>query len=354
MFPPLASLPAEPGQIASNVASSLRYCMRVMPTHGDEFGGFFICILRRTRLPHQSFSASPHGGEEGRKRRCLHRPVDPTILNEIREFFGLPCTLRDLATYSDKPEATSSAVDGLELEDLVVAAEDSEGAPMLLSLVSSRVRSLTVDTCGSPSGASGPLAIAGIGTPIFCSMPSHCDWWPPNARFRVCQEAANLVGTVATRRVLRASVKAAKMLLERRQIPFAALIELQADDSLLGLETCTLGSYAAGEGMGSMSLDDVRPGAAVLIVPLLPLRDGCKAPMTSIAVADSVAGSLRSDDVLKQVSKQQFSLACLLDTSGLIHLASDEIMHRARELSVATMTCGSIENQEQYVTSRAC
>ena len=56
----------------------------MLPTHGDECGGFFVAVIERTGSPEPHSEAAREAGP----RTCV-RPAEPTHLSELASFFGL-------------------------------------------------------------------------------------------------------------------------------------------------------------------------------------------------------------------------------------------------------------------------
>ncbi|KAL1507835.1 hypothetical protein AB1Y20_007443 [Prymnesium parvum] len=292
---------------------ALTRCIRLLPTHGEEFGGFFLCAIRKsahiglaTPLASGDASLLFSDGDAALDRSRLRAPVVPSLLEHISSFFGIP----SLSECADSARTSADRDGALNLNDLAVTAEDSAAGLLVLSLTSPLARMLGPASCPETHGqvvshAGMPqLSIVGAGTPVFCAMPPHCEWWPREARWRVCQESANLVGMSASRRILLALPAAAKLILSKRRTTVIALQQLHGRGELRGLESCGIRpvgeqnlSVTAESENGGLDVGQLIPGAVVLMV-------GAKHP-------------------------QSHALSCLLDSSGLLVLTQSDVVQRA-------------------------
>ena len=134
-----------------------------------------------------------------------------------------------------------------------------------------------------------PRKVLAAGQPVFARMPEAVEWWPTHAPWRVCQESAALISCSATRRVLCARSAATAQALLQRTTELAALRAHAARGELSGVDELLLGGVAT-----------LPPwGAVVLALPPSPTRP-------------------------------HLAVAALLAESGMVLLASDEVIERYR------------------------
>ena len=303
----------------------LAHCLRVLPSCGDEYGGFFVALMERISTADGSHDralsrqgdcdwcdpaegpAAQGNGEPSPSTRIV-RPAAAEVRAELADFFGLA--------------AESTALPLAQLVDVnpACAALDArgdaatEGVPWLLSLVPSPALDLCIDQ--PQQGSPQPLTVLAAGQPVFARMPATAAWWPASAPWRICQESAALLCSAGCRRVLHASTtQAARELLSARRTPIADLAKM----GLAGLSGLIVpaprpatganeaspsvvpdsagGSEQEGTGALAERLE-VTPGAVILALP-----------------PQLVAGQL-------------VAVAALLTTDALVLLASEDLLDR--------------------------
>ena len=208
---------------------NLSNCMRLLPIHGDECGGFFVAVLQRSAPPPVSQAAATVA-----LHPCVQRAPLP-MAAELVELFGI--------------DEDSAMLPLDRLVQLIGAPRDGSAPPtddgmaggsIMLSLGSPLLPQLMTPIAARSSGDGGPAPATpwplAAGQPIFARIPPAVSWWPPEAPWRVCQPSAALVSAVASRRVLRThTARAAMQLLSTRTTALTTLDELAADGALSGL-----------------------------------------------------------------------------------------------------------------------
>ena len=136
--------------------------------------------------------------------------------------------------------------------------------------------------------------VLAAGQPAFARMPEAVEWWPTLAPWRVCQESAALISRTATRRVLRAATAPTARSLLRRTTALADLRAHAASGELSGLDKLLFEGEATPPPWG----------AVVLALP-------------------------------SSTTRPHLAVAGLLTESGLVLLASDEVIERYQLMVVA-------------------
>ena len=337
---------------------ALERCVRLLPTHGDEFGGFFVaCLVRKREAEAEAEAEAGAEGEVGANPGAgaemealapaapVLAPSEPALAAAAREayevlegFFGVDA--RDasrlcLATLAapgsfaacgpSQPRPSPGPGGGAAGGAAAAAARANADATLVSVVPPSSLRLV-------PSASTRLLA---AGQPLLARLPGGAaGWWPVERRpWCVCQEGASLIASLATRRrlVVR-DVATAKALLAQRRTPRAELRRLAACGALEGLSTCepaprhapacapplAAAAASAAGGADSVVADGeagLEAGAAVLVLPCASGGHGERAS--------------HEQQQQQQQSEPPLAVAALIDTSGaLLLLASDDLLER--------------------------
>ena len=301
----------------------LERCIRILPSHGDECGGFFVAALTKCADANcADDAAAGDAGAAGDPARGptpmptpeLTRALVPAQAEAravLEDFFGISpsdasqlclCSVAATAPFAESatPQGGTGSRGGATSGAGDARSELAEGsaASALLCLVPPVGRYI------APSPSTRVLA---AGRPLLARVPpgGEFGWWPKQQPWRVCQEGAALMSQLATRRVLHLSSReAARSILTRRRAPLAELRRLAKDDELWGLHTCTIDATAA----AAAAVDSIEfvAGAALLV---LPRRDALGAETEPLAVAGVFEATndlvlLAPDDVLQRYAQR--------------------------------------------------
>ena len=312
---------------SSEAAEELSNCIRMLPTHGDAAGGFFVAVLQRrdeTSAPpprptkSEGKAAAPSTPQSAAFNPCV-APISSAMVMELVRFFGITpedslnlYALVELSSTGgsgggsggkeeagggndeekDVNEGPSSSSSG--------AAAAAGGSP-LLSLVAPRMSDLS----------SGSMQVVAAGQPIFARMPPGIAWWPKERPWRICQESASLFAR---------GVKSQKRVL-KMDIP-GGYAEKEAVEYLLSRQTSMDGLIDCAERGELIGLDELIADGDGAVVLKLPAVLGAKA----LAIA-----GLFSEEL------------------GLLLLASDELLERYA--SLINVCCGPLKEWTAFAHS---
>ena len=367
--------PADGAAASAAMAVPTAQTLRLLPTQSGaaDHGGFFVAVIERLAEAPTTATAAEEMAATAAAEAAVASPDPdddsppdhlprPSTLVELARHFGFDDPTRNGGPHAHggataTAEGSTRAAEGEPslarvLPSLSVtawgAAAGEEGAAagaedavrcgaaggaseaaaareeLLLCVVSAGALDLLGTTLdhhdahdGTRGGAHDGGRLIGAGLPLFARMPASCGWWPRAAPWRVCQEGAALLASLAPRRrrLQLLDVPAALELLGRRRTPLQHLRALSARGALSGLETCCAADGA------------LEPGAAVLLLP-------CHAP-ASVGVRLqplAVAALLAPLDAVESEGGRRSDLEA---KPTLLLLAADDVLERyTRVLSV--------------------
>lgn len=219
---------------ASQDAVDLSRCARVLPT-GADCGAFFAALIARRAASVPPDAPSDHQtlrpGTRPAPAADLPAPADalfaplcalsPDAEAQLRAFFALPqqptgppaqtplalavCVTRALRAALERAGSPLARERAAELEPLAPLVVSVPPALLRLSTRGGAEAGCAEEEAGGAAGAGAAfparLAVLGGGIPTFSRMPAGARW-PAERPWRVCQQAAAMLGARAARRVL--------------------------------------------------------------------------------------------------------------------------------------------------------